>query len=207
MSAPDEHGTPGTVTKQSQQSRGRYRMKSEGRSRWMTENINAKGKRGPGGRPLEHGEYALAARYKRGVGPEGPLFPILRQHRDAFLADLGGEANASAKEIQACEYLSFLTVLYGLQVAQLSQAKRMSRREPSDLTQAVTRTAATFGQIAKQLGFQRRQVEVSREIIVRRFASAPDVVGKDSGQGQAGAAVQDDSALADRLPAEGRPRE
>lgn len=182
MSAVDETGTPETVRKQSQ---GRYRVKSEGRARFMRE-LNASGKRGPGGRPVEHGEYALAARYKKGVGPDSPLFPILRQHRNAFLADLGGEASASAKEIQACEYLGFLTVLYGLQVAQLSQAKRMSRRELSDLTQSVTRTAATFGQIAKQLGFQRRQ-KADREIILKRYA---DLVAPkpDNGQeAQAGA--------------------
>jgi len=168
MSEDNGHSNPAAIPPQSEGGK----QKAAGRVANM-KRINMEGLAGSGGRPVEHGEYALAARYKAGLSPEGPLYPILRQHRDNFLSDLGGEANASAKEIQACEWLGFLTVLYGLQVAQLSQAKRLSRRELADLTQAVTRTAGTFGQIAKQLGFQRRQVEAGGPIIIRRSVSNP----------------------------------
>lgn len=170
MSAPEENGGKSTVTKRSQ---GRYRVKSEGRARSMRE-LNARGLRGPGGAPVKKGDYALADRYKAGVNPQSPLYPILRQHRDDFLSDLGGEASASSKEVQDCEFLGFLKILFGLQVAQLSQAKRMSRRELAELTQAVTRTASTFSQIAKTLGLKRRQVEADRTVVVRRYGSDPE---------------------------------
>jgi hypothetical protein len=179
MSATKAHGNHETVRKQSP---GRYAFKSEGRARFMRE-LNASGRRGPGVRPVDKGDYALLVRYKAGISPESPLYSILNKYRDDFLSDLGGEPNTSAMEKETCEHMSFLKILHSLQVAQLSQAKRMSRRELSNLAQSASRTAATFGQLAKALGFQRRQVPSDNTIVVKRYAAEPSQ-GPGDGQGK-----------------------
>jgi hypothetical protein len=179
MSPNSDRNRDNTVGEQSE------RQKSPGRVAHITRvNEEKKRRRERGetvedeqvGRPLEHGEYALVARYKAGMSPENPVYPLIVKHRDDFLADLGGEENASGKEREGCQQLGFLAVLHRMQIARFGSAKRMSRKDFFELSQAITRTAATFAQIAKQLGFKRQLKDMDkRTIIVRRYSDASTV--------------------------------
>lgn len=127
-----------------------------------------------GGRPLEHGEYGLMAKIRKGMDPAGPLHALFAGRRDEYLGDLGGIANASAKEAKMCDYLAFLDLVFGLLMTQFAGARRLSRRDLLELNQGVTRNAVSFSQIAKQLGLKRRQLEADKSIIVRRFTAEPE---------------------------------
>ncbi|MFI5339843.1 MAG: hypothetical protein ACHQ7N_08390 [Candidatus Methylomirabilales bacterium] len=135
-----------------------------------------------GGRPLETGEYGLLAKIKKGMDPAGPLYSLFAGRRDEYLGDLGGIANASAKEAKLCDYLAFLDLVFGLLMTQFAGAHRLSRRDLLDLNQGVTRNAVSFSQIAKQLGLKRRQVEADRQIVVRRYAVEPEAPKPSNGE-------------------------
>jgi hypothetical protein len=152
-----------------------------------------------GGRPLVTGEYGLLARIRKGFDLASPLGSLFAGRRDDYLADLGGTANASAKEAKMCDYLAFLDLMFGLLMAQFSGAKRLSRSQLLELNMGVTRNAVSFSQIAKQLGLKRRQVEADKTVIVRRYAADLGAAKPNDGQEQRQAETA--------MPAEGAPRE
>jgi hypothetical protein len=116
MSHTDGHGRAEAVSEQSPAQRTPH----PGRVAWMQQ-VNAEKRRKreqgelkegeDGGRPLETGEYGLVAKIKKGMDPAGPLFALFAGRRDEYLGDLGGIANASAKEAKLCDYLAFLDLV------------------------------------------------------------------------------------------------
>ncbi len=168
MSGKDDNGIEAANAPHSPQEKAKAPRRVENMRR-----INREGLAGPGGRRVTTGDYALAARWKAGVSPESPLYPIIRGNRDKFLADLGGEGNASAKEAQLCEFLGFQQLRYGDLLAKYTMAKGMSRRELLEFNQAATRLELAFTQIADKLGLPRRLKDVDREIVIKKFAEAP----------------------------------
>jgi len=188
MSHTDGHRRADTVSEQSAEQRKPH----PGRVAWM-QHVNEEKRRRreqgevkegeEGGRPLDHGEYGLVARIRKGMDPSGPLNVLFAGRRDEYLGDLGGVANASAKEAKMCDYLAFLDLMFGLLMGQFSGAKRLSRSQLLELNMGVTRNAVSFSQIAKQLGLKRRQVEADKTVIVRRYAD-PVTPRPDDGQAQ-----------------------
>lgn len=187
MSHTDGHGRAEPVSEQSATQRAPH----PGRVAWM-QHVNEEKRRKreqgelkegeDGGRPLVTGEYGLLAWIRKGFDLTSPLGSLFARRRDDYLTDLGGAANASAKEAKMCDYLAFLDLMFGLLMAQFSGAKRLSRSQLLELNQGVTRNAVSFGQIAKQLGLKRRQVEADKTVIVRRYATSPDAGKPNNGQ-------------------------
>jgi hypothetical protein len=126
-----------------------------------------------GGRPMEHGEYALAERIRRGLDPSGPLFPLLAERREAYLADLGGPGNASEKEADMCGDLASLRLTIRRIDGELHSARRLPWKRRVHLYDLRVRYALAFKDIAIRLGLQRRAAEVDRTVIIKRWTAEP----------------------------------
>lgn len=145
-----------------------------------------------GGRPITTGEFALAARIQKGLDPNGLVFPLLAERRDAYLADLGGLANASEKEADMCGDLAAMRLEIRRIDGELLGGRRIPWKRRAHLRDQRLRYALAFKDIAIRLGLQRRAAEVDRTLVIRRWGDSVPSNGQDGKGSSADSEAQDE---------------
>jgi hypothetical protein len=153
----------------------RYKAKSPGRIAAMTK-LNQAGLGGMGGRRPTHGRKALEELLRKGAEEGSPIAVMEREIMAGYMADLGGEAQASAMDTGLVKRLVGLDLDWMLLRSWCDGAVKLSRQKLLQLSQARARNSLTFAQLVKALGGPgRRPAQLNGDIVIRRFAEGGPV--------------------------------
>ncbi len=164
VNAEDGDGTEGTVVGQSRPRRTRSEH-----ARWLNET----GRAGPGGRKVDHGQYALDQRLREGLDPNSAMAHHHAERVAAYAATLGGMEHLDEFQRDLLDRLADngvnRSVLLGLRAKWKTSTVAKILRD----IDSFNKNGLQYLQLLKAIKeMDQRKVE-PQELIIRKFAADP----------------------------------
>ncbi len=163
MNGKGDDGIGAAIGPQSPQEKAKAPRRVENMKR-----INREGLAGPGGRKLDHGEYALAERLKQGLDPRSPLAVLAADYRGQYVTFFGGEENLNPVTRGLARRYAALELDFDRLQGNLTGNLRGKRLELH--CQQLLRNIQAFLSAAKVSGTSAWQKEADRTVVIKPFA-------------------------------------
>ncbi len=150
----------------------RYSRKSAGRAEWMRK-LHQEGRAGPGGRKVDHGQYALDRRLQEGLDPSSAMAHHHAERVAAYTATLGGMEHLDEFQRDLLDRLADngvnRSVLLGLRAKWKTSTVAKILRD----IDSFNKNGLQYLQLLKVIKETDQRKAEPQELIIRKFAADP----------------------------------